>query len=364
MMQGVGNSGSSGPAAITAAEVSASTVDTKKNVTEDPNAPKFGEVLNRIQSKYGAKEDKPREIKKALGKDDFLRIMITQMKHQDPTQPFKAEQMAEQMAQFTSVEQLQNLNQAMTKMANQQNPMERLAMTGLIGKNVTIDRDRFPHNEGDPETLSFTLPKDAKETRLAILSDSGEVIIEKDLGELKTGDNSFQWDGKKTNSLPTKSGGFIFRIEAKDERGQVIQTNPHAQAKVVGVSFEGNEPVLLVGDINRPSKVTMRNVVRIDEGGVTQQIPGAKPISGASAAAPVQTPMTGLSSATEPAIIGFQKGVGSSTLAPTDLPASAQAALAKLQEAPIEKGFPNGLQDSEEARAPNHATIEKGGNKQ
>src|SRR5436189_6449824 len=105
----------------------------KKDAKESSTDAKFGEVWNNIQAKYGAKAEKPREIKKTLGKDDFLRIMITQMRHQDPTQPFKAEQFASEMAQFTSVEQLQNLNQGLAKMANANQPLERLAMTNLIG---------------------------------------------------------------------------------------------------------------------------------------------------------------------------------------------------------------------------------------
>ena len=100
----------------------------EKDAKEAQTQAKFGEVWQQIQSKYGAKPEKPREIKKTMGKDDFLRIMITQMKHQDPMEPFKAEQFATQMAQFTSVEQLQNLNQAMGKMANQNQPLERLAI--------------------------------------------------------------------------------------------------------------------------------------------------------------------------------------------------------------------------------------------
>src|SRR5580698_201739 len=61
--------------------------DTKKAATEA----KFGDILQNIQARYGAKVEKPREIKKTLGKDDFLRIMITQMQHQDPTKPFDAQ---------------------------------------------------------------------------------------------------------------------------------------------------------------------------------------------------------------------------------------------------------------------------------
>jgi hypothetical protein len=59
--------------------------DTKEAATD----PKFGEVFSQIQAKYGEKPEKPREIKKTLGKDDFLKIMITQMKNQDPRIPLK-----------------------------------------------------------------------------------------------------------------------------------------------------------------------------------------------------------------------------------------------------------------------------------
>ena len=95
-----------------------------KDSSESARAPKFGDVYQEIQAKYGEKPEKPREIKKTLGKDDFLKIMITQMKNQDPTNPFKAEQMATQMAQFTSVEQLHNINQNLGKISSQNRPLE------------------------------------------------------------------------------------------------------------------------------------------------------------------------------------------------------------------------------------------------
>ena len=209
---------------------------------------KFGEVMQQIQAKYGAKAEKPREIKKVLGKDDFLRIMITQMKHQDPTNPFKAEQMATEMAQFTSVEQLQNLNQNILKLSQDNKPLERMAMTNMIGKVVTVDRERFPHTEGSQESLSFNLPKAAASVKVALISEAGETVLEKDLGPQKAGEQNFGWDGLKSNTLPAKGGNYMLRVEAKDDAGQSLQSNPQRQARVVGISFEGTEPVFLIGD--------------------------------------------------------------------------------------------------------------------
>jgi len=309
-------------------------LSTEKDAKSSSTEAKFGEIMRNIQSKYGAKAEKPREIKKVLGKDDFLKIMITQMRNQDPTNPFKAEQMATEMAQFTTVEQMQNMNSNLQKMSTQNQPLERLAMTNLIGKTITVDRDRFPHTEGNNESLSFTLPKNAAEVKIALINETGETVLEKDLGSLKAGEQSFSWDGKKVNTLPAKAGNYMFRIDAKDERGQPVQSNPMKQTRVVGVSFEGTEPVLLVGDNHNQERVTMKSVVRIDgEAGMAPtQIALPKSIAmadGGSAsnaqAAPAQAPVSGGKFFT------FQKGAGSQNADLSAMDPEAAAAIAKAQ---------------------------------
>lgn len=354
-------------------------LNTQKDSKEAQTNAKFGDVWKNIQSRYGAKPEKPREIKKTLGKDDFLRIMITQMKHQDPTQPFKAEQYATQLAQFTSVEQLQNLNQKMGQMTTANQPLERLAMTNMIGKVVTIDRERFVHTENQASPFTYSLPADAKETRLSIIAaDTGEAVLTKDLGPLKQGDQSFTWDGVKNNNQSAKSGNYFFRIEAKDGGGRSLALQNHGQAKVVGVSFEGQEAVLLVGDINKPQKIALRNIVRVDSNGgqfepqAQQQISpqmqqqlmqNINQNSDSEAESPQASQQQAIKVVQDPSsnFFTFQKGVGSMPVDPNNLSPEAKRALAQYQlsqnekiasrqndstenvEKPEEKGFPNGL---------------------
>lgn len=297
-----------------------------KDAKEAQTAAQFGEVLKKMQAQYGGKPDKPREIKKTLGKDDFLKIMVTQMRHQDPTNPFKAEQMATEMAQFTSVEQLQNMNQSMTKLMAANQPLERMATTNLIGKVVTVDRDRFVHTENEASIVKYALPRDAKEVKAVVVSEQGEVVMEKDLGALKAGGGEFAWDGIKKNTLPAKTGNYIFRLEARDDKGNLIQTETKRKARVVGVAFEGNEAILLVGDNRVQEKVGLKSIIRIED---ASGFPAALP--GAPGAASTATGAGGIdANASAPNFFSFKKGEGSGNLDAAQMTPEVQAALAQF----------------------------------
>lgn len=325
----------------------------------DGEKPSFQEVWSQIQAKMGAKPEKPREIKKTLDKDDFLKIMITQMQHQDPTSPFDADKMAAQIAQITSVEQLQNVNRTLTSMTHQNRPLERLAMTSLIGKTVTVDRSRFAHKEGDREALSFTLSQPAKETLVQVMSEAGEVVFETKVGPKDPGTVNIDWDGKKKNTMPAGSGNYMLKITAKNEQGMEVDTGAVARATIVGVSFDGQDPVFIIGDAKRQERIPMSNITQID-GGMPQSAggdaSGALPGALADAAKKKSSFFT------------FKPGEGSKNVDMDQLdPASAQAlaryqaqrqaekAAAPQQGAPTqesapsqpaqaqEKGFPNGL---------------------
>jgi len=236
------------------------------------NTPKFKEVWTDIQARMGKRPDKPREIKKTLGKDDFLKIMIMQMQHQDPTKPFDADKMAAEMAQITSVEQLKNVNTNLNKMSNQNKPLEKLAMTHLIGKTVTLDQSRFSHIKGDNRSLGYDLTEDLNQVKVSVVSPaSGEVIFTKDVGGIKSGRHSFLWSGKKDNTVIADSGTYLLKVEGVNNRGENITVKNQGRQKVIGVSFVGEEPVLLVGNSKSQNKISMKNIVKIEDGSIQVQ---------------------------------------------------------------------------------------------
>lgn len=77
-----------------------------------------------------------RTANQQLGKDDFLKLLITQLSNQDPTNPMEDTQFISQMAQFSSLEQMTNMNESFNKMASM---ISASQVTNLLGHSVEID---------------------------------------------------------------------------------------------------------------------------------------------------------------------------------------------------------------------------------
>ena len=221
-------------------------------------------ALNQMQARYGEKPKEARPIKKQLDKDDFMRIMITEMKHQDPTKPMDSDRMATQMAQITNVEQLKNVSGAIEKLSDKNSASDRLAMSAMIGKSVTVDKGRFAHQKGTLSPVNFNLPTDAAKVTLQVLDEHGETVASRELEPQKAGQNTYNWDGINGSGIQVPSGNFIVRVDAEDAKGTKIKIDPISKETVVGVSFEGGETNFLVGDVKTPQRVNFKNVIRIE----------------------------------------------------------------------------------------------------
>ena len=103
----------------------------------------------------------PSNPKGQLGKDQFLQMLVAQMKNQDPLSPMDGQQMAAQLAQFSSVEQLVTLNETMSSAAaGQASLLESLGGSltlGAIGKSVEVDSSQATDANGNPAPANTVL---------------------------------------------------------------------------------------------------------------------------------------------------------------------------------------------------------------
>ena len=94
----------------------------------------YARLQNNVES-YNKVLQEGRNVKNTLDKDDFLKILVTQLTHQDPTQPMEDREFVAQMAQFSALEQMTNLNKEFSKVVDLISAGQAMSM---IGKNVEI----------------------------------------------------------------------------------------------------------------------------------------------------------------------------------------------------------------------------------
>jgi flagellar basal-body rod modification protein FlgD len=191
-----------------------------------------------------------------LGKDDFLKLLIAQMKNQDPLDPMKGTDFAAQLAQFSSVEQLANINDNLSQSLNANQLLTQaisnaLAAT-LIGKQAKATGNAFTFNGNTSVQLGYTLPVDANTVTLTISDAQGTVVrtIQGAAGNL--GDNVVPWDGRNNQGLLMPMGQYTFSVNATDDAGAAITSSSFVTGTISGVRYKSDGTVFVVDGVEIP----------------------------------------------------------------------------------------------------------------
>lgn len=209
-----------------------------------------GDLLNKMAD---ANWVDPSKKVRAVGsdkmdKDSFMKLMLAQMKHQDPTNPMQSHELAAQLAQFSSVEQLQNVNKTLEAMQAGQKPSESFQALNFIGKAVSGDSSKVNRIKGDKDhDLTFSLPDDAKEGKVRIRNSAGEVVRTVDLKSLKKGENKFTWNGLDDRGNAAPAGDYQMFVEATNAAGGKLAVKTDFEGVISGLNYTPEGPVLLVG---------------------------------------------------------------------------------------------------------------------
>ncbi len=183
-----------------------------------------------------------------LDKDAFFKLMLAQMKNQDPTNPLKSHEMAAQLANFSSLEQMQNINKTLGEMKEGQKPSENFQALNLIGKAVAGDSSKVIRGLNDRDhDFKFNLPMDASEVAVKVRDADGNVVREYTLKGLKRGENKLTWNGEDERGQAAAAGEYSFVAEAKTADGKKLGIKTDFDGMITGVSYNAEGPVLHVG---------------------------------------------------------------------------------------------------------------------
>ena len=184
--------------------------------------------------------------KTSLGQDQFLKLMTTQMTHQDPAKPMQNGEFLSQMAQFGTVSGIADLQQSFKDFAASISSDQTLQAASLVGRTVSAPSEEGLLAAGGQIKGTVDLPASSANVNLKILDPAtGDVIGIKSLGEHSAGSVPFVWDGMNDKGNLVHPGVYKVQVEASiDGINTVLQ--PEIQARVESVSMDSGKNGLQV----------------------------------------------------------------------------------------------------------------------
>lgn len=279
----------------------------------------IGEVLNRIADPTGADAAKKAQRKpnNTLDKDDFLKLMLAQMKNQDPMNPMQSHEMASQLAQFTSLEQLFNVNKNLEGLTKAQDPQTKFQALNFLGKTVKSDSRQIFKAEGPVASdCHFELMGDAKKVKVTISDETGNAVKTMEIPGMKKGMQKIAWAGLDDDDKPTRAGRYFLNVEAENASGKKIGVQTETKGVISGVNYTPEGPMLLIGN----QRVRLQDIQEIEDESLTHKSELA-PGQG-----PVMMPVEGSNTNTSPSSPNSAtSGAQAANASPTGQQMSAQA---------------------------------------
>ena len=170
----------------------------------------------------------------------FMTLLIAQMKNQDPTNPTDNSQMTSQLAQINTVSGIQDLNKSLSGINSQINASQQLQASALVDRGVLVKGDNIlvtSEAGKDPKTtpFGFSLAAQADEVNIDIVGENGEAVRSFKIGQQDDGVKTLSWDGRNESGEPVSSGKYHAVINAS-QGGKPVSVDALHYARVNGVT--------------------------------------------------------------------------------------------------------------------------------
>lgn len=188
-----------------------------------------------------------------MGKDDFLKILITQLQNQDPLSPQKAEDFASQLAEFSQLEQMQNMNANLLDnieldlLLNQ--AINNTMATTLIGRSVRAVGNTINHVQGESTAIHYNLAEAAKKVSIVIKDADGNIVNTIAVSEQLSGNQRYEWNGKDSNGEDVAEGLYTVSVSAEDVEGNAVGVQTFITGVIGGIRYENGSAFLSIGNM-------------------------------------------------------------------------------------------------------------------
>ncbi|MBI6911877.1 flagellar hook assembly protein FlgD [Pseudomonas palleroniana] len=182
----------------------------------------------------------------ALGKDAFMQLLVTQLKNQNPLSPQDNGAFVAQLAQFSSLEGINTLNDSVNAISSNFSSSQALQASSLVGRSIITQTDKALVDTSKSMTGSVAVTAATGNVSVKITDKDGNVVRTIDMGAQSAGNSSFIWDGKNDKGEVAPTGTYTFNATYKNDQGDsaALLTSLPATVTSVTLSKTGGEMLL------------------------------------------------------------------------------------------------------------------------
>ena len=184
----------------------------------------------------------------------FLKLLVTQLKNQDPLNPLDNAQLTSQLAQMSTVSGIEKLNNAFQSLLAQSSSNQVLQSAALIGRTVLVPGNDLALTQGTNAPFAIDMAGAAESVKVTITNAAGAVVRNYDLGALPAGVKTLSWDGLGDNGAPVASGAYTLNVAAAEGGNAKVVASMLMYANVVSVA-QGTNGVALDLGANRKASL-------------------------------------------------------------------------------------------------------------
>ena len=199
-------------------------------------------IASNPYADIGLAKTVPQAAKKSLGQEDFLKLMTTQLQYQDPFKPMENGEFLGQMAQFSTVSSIQELQTSFAQLAGSLQSSQALQASSLVGRHVLVPSTSGYLGDTEALTGAVEIPASGR-VSVQVSDASGQVVRRLDLGVQPAGLSTFSWNG--VSDLGEELASGTYKITAQLENGSAQQSlDTYAVGRVDSVAVDGSELTL------------------------------------------------------------------------------------------------------------------------
>jgi len=216
-------------------------------------------VQNISTTSSGSLQQPPATGNIGATEDRFLKLLVTQLKNQDPLNPLDNAQITSQMAQLSTVSGIEKLNTTLQSLAASFAATQSMQATSMIGHGVLVPGSAINLKAG-AAVAGVELAQPADKVIVSIHNAAGNILQQVDIGAQAAGVAAFQWDGA-TNNGTAADGAYTFSVNAT-RGGQKVGASPLAFGLVAAVAPTAQGAMLSIGGLGNVAYSDIKQVVQ------------------------------------------------------------------------------------------------------